>query len=42
MQPLDLKVYYGISDRSYLDVHEAQMEFLPGKLRESRWKQNQK
>jgi RNA-directed DNA polymerase len=42
MQPLDPEVHYGITDRSYLDRHEAQMDLLPDKLHQLRWKLNQK
>jgi RNA-directed DNA polymerase len=42
MQPLDPLVHYGITDRSYLDRHEAQMDLLPDKLHTLRWKLNQK
>jgi RNA-directed DNA polymerase len=42
MQPLDPQVHYGITDRNYLDVPDAQMELLPRKLHELRWKLNQK
>jgi RNA-directed DNA polymerase len=42
MQPLDPWVHYGITDREYLDHKEVQMELLPEKLRELRWKLNQK
>ena len=42
MQPLDPEVHYGITDRSYLDRNEVQMDLLPDKLRELRWKLNQK
>ena len=42
MQPLDLEVHYGISDRSYLDRHEAQLELLPDKLHQLRLKLHQK
>jgi RNA-directed DNA polymerase len=42
MQPLDPQVYYGISDRRYLDVEDVQMELLPKKLHELRWKLHQK
>lgn len=42
MQPLDPQVHYGITDRSFLDVHDAQMDLLPDKLRQLRWKLNQK
>lgn len=42
MQPLDPKVYYGIEDRSYLDAQSVQPELLPEKLRQLRWKLNQK
>ena len=42
MQPLDPQVHYGITDRDFLDVHDVQMDLLPGKLHELRWKLNQK
>ena len=42
MQPLDPEVHYGITDRIYLDGNPVQMELLPEKLRELRWKLNQK
>ena len=42
MQPLDPQVHYGTTDRSYLDVTDVQMELLPDKLRQLRWKLNQK
>ena len=42
MQPLDPEVHYGITDRAYLDRNPVQMELLPEKLRELRWKLNQK
>jgi len=42
MQPLDPLVHYGISDRNYLDVHDVQMDLLPDKLHQLRWKLNQK
>lgn len=42
MQPLDPLVHYGISERSYLDVHDVQMDLLPDKLHQLRWKLNQK
>jgi RNA-directed DNA polymerase len=42
MHPLDRQVHYGIGDRSYLDVHDVQMDLLPDKLHELRWKLNQK
>jgi len=42
MQPLDPQVYYGTSDRSYLERHEVQMELLPDKLHQLRLKLNQK
>ena len=42
MQPLDPQVHYGITDRDYLDVHDVQMDLLPVKLHELRWKLNQK
>jgi hypothetical protein len=38
MQPLDPEVHYGITDRTYLDRNPVQMELLPEKLRELRWK----
>ena len=38
MQPLDLEVHYGLSERSYLDRHEAQLERLPDKLHQLRLK----
>jgi RNA-directed DNA polymerase len=42
MQPLDPEAHYGIADRNYLDLQKAQMELLPDKLHELRWKLNQK
>lgn len=42
MQPLDPQVHYGITDRDFLDVHDVQMDLLPGKLHQLRWKLNQK
>jgi RNA-directed DNA polymerase len=42
MQPLDHEVHYGITDRNYLDRHEVQMDLLPDKLHQLRWKLNQK
>lgn len=42
MQPLDPEVHCGITDRTYLDRNPVQMELLPEKLRELRWKLNQK
>lgn len=42
MQPLDHEVHYGITDRSYLDRNEVQMDLLPDKLHQLRWKLNQK
>lgn len=42
MQPLDPEVHYGIKDREYLDVHGVQMDLLPDKLHQLRWKLNQK
>ena len=42
MHPLDRQVHYGTGDRSYLDVHHVQMDLLPDKLHELRWKLNQK
>ena len=40
MQPLDREVHYGFADRSYLDRNPIQMDLLPEKLRELRWKLN--
>lgn len=42
MQPLDLEVHYGLSDRSYLDRHEVQLELLPDKLHQLRLKLHHK
>ncbi len=42
MQPLDREVYYGIADRRYLDVCKTQMDLLPDKLHQLRWKLHQK
>ena len=42
MQPLDPEVHYGVSDRSYLDRHKVQMDLLPDKLHQLRWKLHQK
>jgi RNA-directed DNA polymerase len=42
MQPLDPEVYYGIVDRDYLDTDKVQMDLLPDKLHQLRWKLNQK
>lgn len=42
MQPIDPEVYYGILDRNYLDAKSAQMELLPDKLRQLRFKLHQK
>ena len=42
MQPLDPEVYYGIKDRSFLDVADVQMDLLPDKVHQLRWKLNQK
>ncbi len=42
MQLLDPEVHYRITDRAYLDRNPVQMELLPEKLRELRWKLNQK
>jgi len=42
MQPLDPQVHYGTSDRNFLDVQDVQMELLPKKLHELRWKLHQK
>ena len=42
MQPLDPLVHYGISDRDVLDVKYVQMDLLPDKLHQLRWKLNQK
>ncbi len=42
MQPLDPEVHYGVGQRSYLDVEDVQMELLPDKVHQLRWKLNQK
>ena len=42
MEPIDREVYYGIEDRSFLDVKSVQQELLPEKLRQLRWKLNQR
>ena len=42
MQPLDSTVHYGETDRSFLEVTVTQMELLPDKLHQLRWKLNQK
>lgn len=42
MQPLDPQVHYGITDRDFLDVHDVQMDLLPDRLHQLRWKLNQK
>ncbi len=42
MQPLDSTVHYGKTDRNLLDVPATQMELLPEKLHQLRWKLNQK
>jgi RNA-directed DNA polymerase len=42
MQPLDPQVHYGITDRDFLDVHDVQMDLLPDKQHQLRWKLNQK
>lgn len=42
MQPIDPEVYYGLTDRSFLDRNAVQMELLPDKLQQLRWKLNQK
>jgi len=42
MQPLDPQVHHGITDRNFLDVHDVQMDLVPGKLHQLRWKLNQK
>jgi RNA-directed DNA polymerase len=42
MHPLDPEVHYGITDRSYLERPEVQMELLPDKLHQLRLKLNQK
>jgi RNA-directed DNA polymerase len=42
MQPLDPQVHYGITGRNFLDVHDVQMDLLPDKLHQLRWKLNQK
>jgi hypothetical protein len=42
MQPLDPQVHYGFPDKNFLDVQDVQMDLLPRKLHELRWKLNQK
>ena len=43
MQPLDPQVHYGLTDRSFLDADDGlQMDLLPEKLHQLRWKLNQK
>ena len=42
MQPLDSKVHYEEADRSFLEVTATQMELLPDKLHQLRWKLNHK
>lgn len=43
MQPLDPEVHYGISDPALAgDRHEVQMDLLPDKLHQLRWKLHQK
>ena len=42
MQPLDSTVHYGTAERKLLDVPVTQMELLPEKLHQLRWKLNQK
>jgi RNA-directed DNA polymerase len=42
MQPLDPQVHYGITDRNFLDAKSVQLDLLPRKLNELRWKLNQK
>lgn len=42
MQPLDPQVHYGLTDRSFLDADGVQMDLLPEKLHQLRWKLNQK
>ena len=42
MQPLDPEVHYGITDRCFLDITKVQMDLLPDKLHQLRWKLNQK
>jgi hypothetical protein len=41
MQPLDLLVDYGITERSWLDIEDVQLELLPDKVHELRQKLNQ-
>jgi len=36
MHPLDPLVDYGITERSYLDIGDVQLELLPDKVRELR------
>jgi RNA-directed DNA polymerase len=42
MQPLDRKVHHGTTERSYLDANRVQLELLPEKLHELRWKLHNK
>ena len=42
MQPLDPLVDYGMTDRDFLDAESVQMDLLPDKLHQLRWKLNQK
>ena len=42
MQPLDSTVHYGETNSSFLEVTATQMELLPDKLHQLRWKLNQK
>jgi RNA-directed DNA polymerase len=42
MQPLDPLVDYGITERSWLDIEDVQLELLPDKVHELRQKLNQK
>lgn len=42
MQPLDSTVHYGETNSSFLEVPATQMELLPDKLHQLRWKLNQK
>jgi RNA-directed DNA polymerase len=42
MQPLDSTVHYGTTDSNFPEIAATQMELLPEKLHQLRWKLNQK
>lgn len=42
MHPLDREVHYLLSERNYLDVVDVQLELLPDKVHQLRWKLHQK